>query len=236
MHIAVFDANSDTSDLVRHHPGETAKFQSLLTSVVPDWTFAPFRVHRDQFPEGLTGLDGIIISGSPASANDPDAWVSRLMDTIRAAVNADIPVFGACFGHQAVARALGGKVARNDHGWSLGRIETDNHSPASWMPLAPPRIALHGAHKEQVVVVPKGARILAGIAGVPVGHLALGSRVFTTQYHPEFTRDFMAALLEELALELDAPLIDQARASLTRDADGPLMARWMVNFFAQTLR
>lgn len=85
-------------------------------------------------------------------------------------------------------------------------------------------------------MAPKGARVLAGITGVPVGHRALGARVFTKQYQPEITRDFKQALLEGLADEIDASLLGQARASLARDAESWLWARWMTNFFAMAKR
>src|SRR5690606_3782933 len=112
---------------------------------------------------------------------------------------------------QAVAAALGGRVARNPQGWVLGRIETANHSPAAWMPDAPAKMTLHAAHNEQVVALPPGARVLAGNDGVPHGHLAIGERVFTTQYHPEITDEFMAALVDELESTVAAPVIAGAR-------------------------
>ena len=47
------------------------------------------------------------VTGSPASVNSGADWVERLFQVIRAAAG-QVPVFGACFGHQAVAKALGG--------------------------------------------------------------------------------------------------------------------------------
>ena len=173
-----------------------------------------------------------MISGSPASVNDRAEWVDTLMQTIRAAVAADIPVFGACFGHQAIARALGGTVSKNSGGWRLGRVESAVAAPAPWMG-APQGIGLHAAHKEQVTALPPGMQVLGGTADVPFGHLALGKRVYSTQYHPELDTAFMADLLDVMQSDLAPEVHAGATASLSRAADNPLKADWIARFFEQ---
>lgn len=233
MHIAMLDANTDESDFAARHPRETAKFAALLAPAAPEMRLHGFRVTKGHFPDAADAFDGLMISGSPASVNDADDWIARLKALIRQAVGAGVPVFGACFGHQAVASALGGTVGANPQGWVLGRAETANHSPAPWMAGAPPAMALHAAHKEQVLAVPEGARVLGGSAGCQVGQMALGERVFTTQYHPEITRDFMAELLDELAGQVPDAVLDEARAGLDGPEHSALMARWIGSFFVQ---
>lgn len=233
MHIAVFDANIDASPFAARHPREGAKFRALLGPRAAGWRFSDFDVHKGVFPEALTGIDGILISGSPASVNDPDPWVERLMQVIREAVAEEIPVFGACFGHQAIARALGGTVGKNpDKGWRLGRVESAVLAPAPWIGAAQD-IALHAAHKEQVTVLPKGMTVLGGTADVPFGHLALGKRVYSTQYHPELDTAFMADLLGVMQPDLPAPVHEGAVASLEKPADNALKADWIARFLEQ---
>ena len=129
-----------------------------------------------------------------------------------------------------MARALGGTVAKNPQGWVLGRIETDNHSPAPWMGTAPSRMSLHAAHKEQVTALPRGGVALAGTAQVPNGHVTVGPKVFTTQYHPELSRAFMAELIDEMAPDLPPDLARTARESLKDSTDERLMAQWIARF------
>lgn len=233
MHIAFLDANTDRSDFATRHASEVDKFRTLMGPVAPAWQFSAFKVSDGQFPDDLAAFDGVMISGSVASVNDPDPWVARLMQTIRSAVADDLPVFGACFGHQAIAKALGGTVGANPQGWMLGRVETPLTSPAPWMTAPPPRTALHAAHKEQVTALPPGARILGGTPQVPNGHLALGSRVFSTQYHPEITRDFMAALITYLDGHVPDDTRARAEAALNAPLDDTRMAEWIARFFAQ---
>ena len=231
MHIAFLDANTDRSAFAARHASEMDKFRALLGPVAPDWRYRNFKVTEGELPASLDGFDGIIVSGSPASVNDANDWIDGLLTTIRAAVDARVPVFGACFGHQAVARALGGTVAKNPDGWVLGRVETVNHTPVHWMSEAPATMALNAAHNEQVVTPPPGATVLGGTAQVPHAQLALGNTVFTTQYHPEITRDFMADLITHLQGDVPAPVLAGAQAALPLSLDDAVMARCIAAFF-----
>ena len=233
MHIAFLDANTDRSPLAARNPSEAEKFRALLQPHAPELVLHDFRATEDAFPEGLAGFDGIMVSGSPASVNDDGAWIARLLDLIRAAVAQELPVFGACFGHQAVAQALGGTVGRNPQGWVLGRVQVPTLARAPWMPGAPASDGLHAAHNEQVLVHPPGARILGGTVATPHGHLALGSKVFSTQYHPEITSAFMDELIEALDGEIAPEAISRARTSRAEPLESGLMAEWIARFFAQ---
>ncbi|MGB4826744.1 MAG: type 1 glutamine amidotransferase [Paracoccaceae bacterium] len=142
------------------------------------------------FPESLDRFDGFTVTGSPASVHDPDPWVALLMDLIRQIQALDRPISGACFGHQAIAKALGGSVGPNPEGWVFGLTETNMEGRD---------IRLYAAHKEQVTALPAGAEPLGGNTGRPIGAFRLGLRILTTQYHPEITPDFAKAQVEEYA-------------------------------------
>ncbi|WP_168192101.1 type 1 glutamine amidotransferase [Pararhodobacter marinus] len=237
MHIALLDANTDRSAFAARHSSEAEKFQALLAPVTQGWRYTAFKLPDGEAPDSLAPgtFDGVIVSGSPASVHDDAPWVAGLLAMLRDSILAGMPVFGACFGHQAVARALGGRVGRNPGGWVLGRVESDLRDPASWTAAGP--VALNAAHNEQVLMPPPGARVLGGTEATPYGHLAIGNTVFTTQYHPEITPDFMAALIEELAshdpADVPAEALARARASLDQNVDNGRMARWIADFFAQ---
>ncbi|MCB1407058.1 MAG: type 1 glutamine amidotransferase [Rhodobacteraceae bacterium] len=232
MHIALIDTNTDLSDFGQSHPSEVQKFRALLAPHAPDWRLTGFRAPDGALPPDITAFDGMMISGSIASVNDPDAWVGEVLDLVREAVARNVPVFGACFGHQAIAKALGGTVGYNPQGWVLGRYETHNHSPAPWMDHLGP-MALTAAHKEQVLVPPPGAAIHAGTEAVPNGHLSLGNTVFSTQYHPELDAPFMHGLFDVMEGSVDPDTLAQARAGMDGPLDSDQFARWIVAFFEQ---
>lgn len=226
MHIAVLVANTDESDFAQAHPKDGAKFAALLQGLRPDWQVTAFSVKDGEFPAVGQRFDGWIITGSPASVHDSAAWVGRLLRLIRKIVTRGEPLFGACFGHQAIAVALGGVVGDNPGGWVFGAAETE-------MDGAP--IRLYAAHREQVLTVPEGAVALGGNADCPVGSFAIGRRVLTTQYHPEMTHGFMVALMAEYAGKLPAEVAAQAQKTLAVVADRDVIAARMVRFFEEAV-
>jgi GMP synthase-like glutamine amidotransferase len=222
MHIAVLMTNTDESAFAARFPKDGAKFTTLLQGLRPDWQVSVFAVKDGKFPPEDARFDGWLITGSPASVHDSDAWVARLSALIRTIVARQEPLFGACFGHQAIAKALGGVVGDNPGGWVFGLAETTMEGQP---------IRLYAAHREQVLTLPAGAEALGGNADCAVGSFAIGRHVLTTQYHPEMTAEFIAALTEELAGKLPETVIRDARASLQMPADTGQIAARIVQFF-----
>jgi GMP synthase-like glutamine amidotransferase len=221
MHIAILMANTDESAFAARWPKDGEKFSILLRSQRPDWRFSVFSVKDGVFPESLSGVDGVLITGSPASVLDKDPWVGRLLQLIQQVVAAKIPLFGACFGHQAIALAMGGIVGKNPGGWVLGLARTSMEGS---------EISLYAAHNEQVLVLPDGAEVLGGNAECPVGAFRIGDRILTTQYHPEMTPDFVAALIAEMDGKLPEAVVARAKASLVEPAETPRIAARIVRF------
>lgn len=228
--LAVLMCNTDTSDFSARHPGDGDKFRDLMALARPDWPLDVFSVKDGVFPDDIAAFDGVIITGSPASVHDPDPWVARLLDMIRVAAAQGVPVFGACFGHQAVALALGGRVDRSAD-WALGPWQTRVVARAPWMADVPDVLTLAAAHREQVTALPAGAEVLTTSDDCPIGGFRIGTQVFTSQYHPEITREFIAALTDHLAGELPGAVIAKARDSLPLTADRAVMAEAIARFF-----
>ena len=231
MRIAVLVTNTDRSDFAARHPRDGEKFRALLRGVRPAWQVSDFDLTLGEFPDSLAGFDGVVIGGSPASVHDSDDWIAGLGPLIRQIVAAGTPVFGACFGHPAIARALGGTVADNPGGWVLGVTTTRITAQAPWMVGPATALRLNAAHTEQVTALPPGAEVLSGNDECPFGTYRIGTSVFATQYHPEMTDDFIAALVEEFGPALSPGLHAKARASLAPPADTALFAEWIARFF-----
>ncbi|MBM3613990.1 MAG: type 1 glutamine amidotransferase [Alphaproteobacteria bacterium] len=222
MHIALLMTNTDESEFAQARPKDGKKFTTMINSVRPDWSVTVFPVKDGVFPPEGARFDGWLIGGSPASVHDSDAWVGRLFALIRRLVEDGQPIFGACFGHQAIAMALGGHVAKNPGGWVFGLVETEIEGQP---------VKLYGSHREQVVDLPQGAVVLGGTADCPVGSFAILGRVMTTQYHPEMSHEFITDLVEEYASELPPEVVTRARNSLTKRADSDAIAERIARFF-----
>lgn len=233
MHLAILMANTDDSDFARRHPRDGEKFTDLIHVVRPDWSTEVFSVKDGVFPDDLARFDGVMITGSPASARGDAAWITRLLDLIREMDAARQPMFGACFGHQAIALALGGAVGRNPGGWAHGLLRTETIARTGWTSDLPDQVKLYGSHSEQVTSLPPGATILARSEGCDIAGFALGGMIYTTQHHPEMTPDFIAALTEEMAKDLGPETTARAHASLSERSDMAAFAEGIARFFEQ---
>ncbi len=232
MHLAILVTNTDLSDFARRHPLDGEKFTKMVQTVRPDWECSVFLVHQNEFPATLEGFDGLIITGSPASVHDPEPWVARLLDVIR---TTDLPIYGACYGHQAIALALGGKVEANPHGWSFGLEHCRITDPQPWMSKLGEQYRQFAAHKEQVTALPPKARIIAKADGVPCAGFAIDNRIYTSQNHPEMTADFFKALVDEFKDALGPEVAAKAKSSMKRTDDNLAYAHSIAAFFEQAV-
>ncbi|MGV0773884.1 glutamine-hydrolyzing GMP synthase [Mycobacterium syngnathidarum] len=121
----------------------------------------------------------IVLSGGPASVYAEGA--PRLDPAL---FDLDVPVFGICYGFQAMAQALGGTVEHTGTS-EYGRTELavsggDLHSE---LPVSQPVWMSHG---DAVTAAPEGFEVIASSAGAPVaGFENRARRLAGVQYHPE---------------------------------------------------
>jgi GMP synthase-like glutamine amidotransferase len=227
MHLGLLVTNTDDSAFAARHPHDAEKFAVMMAGVRPGWRITAFDLPRGDFPGENARFDGWIIGGSPASVHDQDAWIARLLGLIKTLHAARQPLFGACFGHQAIALALGGQVAPNPGGWALG-VVAQVVSANPWVPVG--SCNQYAAHLEQAITLPDGARVVGASAHCPIAAFAM-DRVLTTQYHPEMTHTFITALVEHLATQLPIGVAEAARASLQVPVDGLAYATAIARFF-----
>ncbi|WP_371170771.1 type 1 glutamine amidotransferase [Aliiroseovarius sp. 2305UL8-7] len=229
MKIAILMTNTDDSDFAHKHPLNGETWRTYLQPKRPDWSFTTFSVKDGEFPDDISQFDGWIVTGSPASVNDEDAWIATLLDLLKDIAAKKTPLFGACFGHQAIAKALGGTVAPNPEGWVLGSIEMEAIARPPWMEAK--RFWQYGAHSEQVTIPPDEAQVILRHSSCPVAGIAVENHIFTTQNHPEFGHDFIPLLIDELSNICPDKTIDAARLSLPLSADNGIFSDFIIRFF-----
>jgi len=121
----------------------------------------------------------VVLSGGPASV-----YADGAPQLDPALFDLGVPVFGICYGFQAMAQALGGTVARTGTS-EYGRTELkvvggELHSD---LPDTQPVWMSHG---DAVTSAPDGFTVIATSAGAPVaGFENRARRLAGVQYHPE---------------------------------------------------
>jgi GMP synthase (glutamine-hydrolysing) len=125
----------------------------------------------------------VILSGGPASVHEKDAPLAPM-----AIYQAGIPVLGICYGEQAMAHQLGGKVEGGHHR-EFGRAEIEVTKPSPlydgvWQ--VGQRYPVWMSHGDRVTRLPEGFSAIGTSANAPIAMIADDKRKFyATQFHLE---------------------------------------------------
>ncbi len=166
--VLVIDFGSQYSMLIARRVRESRVYCEIIPHTA-DW-------------ESVAPLNpkGVILSGGPASVYEPNAplapsWV----------YDSGLPILGICYGMQAMAHQLGGKVAptaRKEYGSALMRRSTDDEPLFKGLPQSMPVWMSHG---DQITDVPSGFNSLARSENSPIVVMGNGAGMFGLQFHPE---------------------------------------------------
>ena len=123
----------------------------------------------------------IILSGGPASVYAADAPALE-----EAVVTSGVPVLGICYGFQAMARALGGTVARTggrEYGETSATVSGEGSTLFAGQPAEQVVWMSHGDAVDQA---PAGCQVTASTPGAPVAAFEDDERrLYGVQWHPE---------------------------------------------------
>jgi GMP synthase (glutamine-hydrolysing) len=123
----------------------------------------------------------IVLSGGPSSVYEPGA-----PQVDPALFDAGVPVFGICYGFQAMARALGGEVAKTGLREFGGTPLTVSGGGGVLLRDLPGAQSVWMSHGDAVSAAPEGFTVLADSPGSPVAAFEHpGRRLAGVQFHPE---------------------------------------------------
>ncbi len=123
---------------------------------------------------------GLIFSGGPCSVYEegaprPDPAIFDL----------GIPILGICYGHQLIARELGGEVKSTDSR-EYGRVELQAEDGSVLLRELPVTQNVWMSHGDSVVHAPAGFTSIAHTTGSPVAAMENRERgIYGVQFHPE---------------------------------------------------
>jgi GMP synthase-like glutamine amidotransferase len=222
MKLAILETGRPPGDLVQRFGDYPSMFANLLGD---SFEIESFDVQAGRLPDPA-GHGAHLITGSPAGVYEPLPWIADLLDFIRGAKESKM--VGVCFGHQAMAQALGGEVVKSDKGFGAGLHRYSIAHSERWMDPAE-TIAAPASHQDQVVVQPANTEVIACSAFTPFAALSWSDRpAISFQFHPEFSPAFAKALIAERYDRVPEP--DAAIASLDAPNDNARVGGWIRRF------
>lgn len=231
MKIGVLAAGITPDALLSEYPTYAEMFAQQISALEPSLTFEIFDVRLDEFPESTDSCDGWLITGSKSDAYGDDPWILKLCEFIREVDTKGQVLVGICFGHQVIARALGGRVAKFDGGWGVG---VHHYQVVEEIPTLPAmeQVAFCAFHQDQVLEKP--AKMTTFLTSDFCEHAGLiyKDQILTFQGHPEFSKAYENELINMYdGVTLTQDVADKARQTVEQDTiqNQQLMA-WIGQF------
>ncbi len=185
--VLVVDFGAQYAQLIARRVREASVYSEIVRR---DITAAEVKAHN---PTAL------ILSGGPASVYAEDAY-----DLDPDVLALGIPTLGICYGHQAMAHALGGTVVANDIA-EYGRAEMHAAVSGALFRDLPDDQVVWMSHQDAVAAPPAGFVVTASTADSPVAAMEdTERRLFGVQFHPEvahteFGQDIIKRFLYDVA-------------------------------------
>ncbi len=166
--IIILDFGSQTTQLI----GRRIRELNVYCEIVP----------YNKFPENESGIKGVILSGSPFSVYDKDAFKVDNLQAIRD----KYPVLGICYGAQYISYVSGGKVepaGTREYGRAnLGSFHSDDilfngvgSNSQVWM-----------SHGDTITAIPEDFEVIASTEKVAIAaYRQKEHQLWGVQFHPE---------------------------------------------------
>ena len=165
--IIILDFGSQTTQLIGRRVRELDTFCEIL----------PY----NKFPVGDESVIGVILSGSPYSVHDPEAFKVDLSQFV-----GKVPVLGICYGAQYISHSGGGKVEKADSR-EYGRAHLEEFDASN--PLLKgfePNSQVSMSHGDTITAIPADCKVIASTANVKyAAYASTTNPVWAVQFHPE---------------------------------------------------
>lgn len=212
-----------------HVSGDYPDMFRRLFAGHPEVEIVVYDVIGGDMPADPGECDAWITTGSRHSVNDDEPWIRQLEQFVREVAKKEVPFVGVCFGHQLIAKALGGTVVKSDRGWGVGAREVEVREDLG----LGPSYRVITSHQDQIDSLPPGAEILGWNEHCPISMLGVGENMIGIQGHPEFDPAYSEALMESRRGNLiPEATVEQGMSSLEGDIDGDRLVDWILQRFS----
>ncbi|MDR1737615.1 MAG: glutamine-hydrolyzing GMP synthase [Candidatus Symbiothrix sp.] len=164
--VIILDFGSQTTQLI----GRRLRELNTYCEIVP----------YNKFPADDASVIGVILSGSPFSVNDAEAFKPDL-----SAIRGRYPILGICYGAQYLAYSSGGKVEKGDSR-EYGRAMLTPILADPLLTNVQPDSQVWMSHGDTITGVPDKFQIIAQTQDVPcAAYRIIGEPTWGVQFHPE---------------------------------------------------
>ena len=165
--ILILDFGSQTTQLI----GRRLRELNTYCEIIP----------YNKLPEDLSGVAGVILSGSPYSVYDQEAFKVDL-----SSLRGKLPLLGICYGAQSLVHQAGGRVEPCDSR-EYGRAHLSiRHEHDALMEGVSAGSTVWMSHGDTITELPKGFRIVASTEDVEAAAFRIdGEKTWGVQFHPE---------------------------------------------------
>ena len=165
--IIILDFGSQTTQLI----GRRLRELNVYCEIVP----------YNKFPENDKSIIGVILSGSPFSVNDPEAFKPDLSQ-----IKGKYPMLGICYGAQYLAYISGGKIEKGDSR-EYGRAKlTPINNEDALMKNVNSNSQVWMSHGDTITTIPDNFKIIANTEDVKCAAYHIeGENTWGVQFHPE---------------------------------------------------
>ena len=146
--------------------------------------------HSDISEISLSDFDVLFIGGAGEySAGADYPWMNQLLELVQTAYTRRLPTFGSCWGHQVIARALGGTVVNDPDLSEMGCLSitlTEAGEKDKLFSDFPTSFMANMGHHDRVTELPNNAIQLAVSESQPnEAFRMLDAPMYGTQFHSE---------------------------------------------------
>lgn len=235
MIIGLLQCDDVMESLQVAHGNYPEMFNDLLLTHHPEARLRVYRCMDGELPQSFDECDAYVTSGSKFGVNDGLPWIDALQDCIARMWEQGTPLVGICFGHQLMAKALGGTVIKSPKGWGVGMSFNQILARKSWMDPWQDKLDLIVSHQDQVSLLPPHAEILAASDFCPYYIVQYGQHFMSVQGHPEFCKAYSQDLMDARRGVIAHARLREGQASLSAELDAPVMSEWIINFMQEAL-
>ncbi len=230
--LGLLETDTLAAELISDYGSYGRMFARYFDALDGQLRYRYYQVQDGELPQQPGECDAYLITGSKAGVYDALPWLELLRAWIVDFHARGARLIGICFGHQMIAHSLGGRAGKSAKGWGLGVLASRMPGGEAYVGSASlpdsPELRLIHSHRDQVELLPPGARVLAASEFCPYAAYAIDARVLCFQGHPEFTPGYFRRLFARADGDPDTAALDAALATLDRPADHATVGRMLL--------